>query len=91
MKKGRLFKYLAAASGYTGIGLLLGYMLSDKLNDNPLWFGAPLLLLGAILLGMSISSRDIPTSTSSATETKITTELNKPTPRDQPDTAELRR
>lgn len=36
MKKGKLFKYLAAASGYIGIGLVLGYVLSDQVSNTPL-------------------------------------------------------
>lgn len=77
MSKGKLFKYLAAASGYIGIGLLLGYMLSDKLNDNPLWFGGLLTLLGAILLGMAISSKD---AKPSATATDTAAELRRASP-----------
>lgn len=56
MKKGTLFKYLAAASGYIGIGLVLGYVLSDQVSNTPLWVGGLLIVLGAILLGMTISS-----------------------------------
>ncbi|MDB5182204.1 MAG: hypothetical protein JWP13_967 [Candidatus Saccharibacteria bacterium] len=58
MAKRRLFIYMAAASGYIGIGLLLGYALSDQLTNTPLWIGIVLLLLGSILLGMFISARE---------------------------------
>lgn len=59
MGRRRLFLYLAAAAGYIGIGLLLGYALGDQANNTPLWLGIILVLLGAILLGMGISARDL--------------------------------
>lgn len=67
MKKGKLFKYLAAASGYTGIGMVLGYVLSDQVSNTPLWVGGLLVMLGAILLGMTISAYDPNGSKSSST------------------------
>lgn len=60
MTKRRLFLNLAAAAGYIGLGMLLGYALSDKTNNAALWLGILLALLGAVLLGMSISSRTEP-------------------------------
>ena len=60
MTKRRLFLNLAAAAGYIGIGMLLGYAFSDKTNNAALWIGILLTLLGAVLLGMYISSRDQP-------------------------------
>lgn len=67
MAKRRLFMYLAAASGYTGIGLMLGYVLSDQATNTPLWVGVALTLLGAILLGMFISAREDKPSVKPAT------------------------
>jgi drug/metabolite transporter (DMT)-like permease len=58
MNRRSLFTWLAAASGYTGIGMLLGYSFGDKANNTPLWLGALLVLLGALLLGMYVSSRE---------------------------------
>jgi drug/metabolite transporter (DMT)-like permease len=58
MARRRLFRYLAAAAGYIGIGLILGYALSDQATNTPLWIGVVLTLLGAILMGMFISARD---------------------------------
>jgi hypothetical protein len=58
MAKRRLFKYLAAASGYTGLGLILGYVLSDQATNTPLWIGVVLAFLGAVLIGMFISSTE---------------------------------
>lgn len=63
MARKRLFYYLAAASGYLGIGMLLGYALSDQTTNTPLWVGIVLTLLGAILLGMGISARTEPEKT----------------------------
>lgn len=57
MSKRSLFLLLASASGFIGIGLLLGYALSDQATNTPLWIGVILTLLGAILLGMFISAR----------------------------------
>lgn len=58
MARRRLFFYLAAAAGYVGIGLILGYALGDQAKNTPLWIGVILTLLGAILLGMGISARE---------------------------------
>jgi F0F1-type ATP synthase assembly protein I len=68
MARRKLFRYLAAAAGYIGIGLILGYVLSDQTTNTPLWVGIVLTLLGAILLGMFISARDdsAPTATVSS-------------------------
>ena len=58
MAKRKLFLYLAAASGYIGLGLILGYLLSDQTTNNPLWVGVVLTFFGAILMGMFISAHD---------------------------------
>lgn len=69
MAKRRLFKYLAAASGYTGLGLILGYVLSDQATNTPLWIGVVLAFLGAVLIGMFISSTEaaVPSPTADST------------------------
>jgi F0F1-type ATP synthase assembly protein I len=59
MSKRRLFLFLASAAGYIGLGMLLGYVLSDQTTNTPLWIGIVLTLLGAILLGMFISARAV--------------------------------
>lgn len=56
MNKRKSYILLAVASGFTGIGMMLGYSLGDSASNTPLWLGALLLLLGAVLLGMAISS-----------------------------------
>ncbi len=66
MARRKLFTWLAAASGYTGVGMVLGYMFSDKANNTPLWVGGLLILLAALLLGMYISSRPEISSTVSS-------------------------
>lgn len=60
MRRRRLFLWLAAAAGYVGLGMLLGYLLGDKTNNNPLWIGGLLVLCAAVLLGMFISAQDEP-------------------------------
>lgn len=57
MSRSHLFRWLSSATGYIGIGMLLGYALGDKTNNTPLWIGILLILCGALLLGMFISSR----------------------------------
>lgn len=57
MARRRLFLDLAAAAGYTGVGMLLGYVFSNTTTNTALWVGILLVLLGAVLLGMFISAR----------------------------------
>jgi peptidoglycan/LPS O-acetylase OafA/YrhL len=57
MAKRRVFLNLAAAAGYIGLGMLLGYTFSDKTTNTGLWLGSLLVVLGAVLLGMYISAR----------------------------------
>jgi Na+-driven multidrug efflux pump len=68
MSKRRLFIFLASAAGYIGIGLLLGYVLSDQTTNTPLWLGIVLTLAGAILLGMFISAREDRAATTDSSE-----------------------
>ncbi len=56
MSKKKIFSLLATASLYTGIGMIFGYLLSEGPNNTPLWVGGALVILGAVLLGMYISS-----------------------------------
>lgn len=66
MSRRKVFIWLAAASGYTGIGMLLGYSFSDKTSNTAMWLGLLLILLAAIVLGMYISARaEKPQETSS--------------------------
>lgn len=58
MKKNKLYSALSAATSFVGIGMLLGYSLSNGTSKTPLWVGGFLILLGAVTLGMTISSRD---------------------------------
>jgi ABC-type Mn2+/Zn2+ transport system permease subunit len=57
MHRRQLFMWLAAASGYIGLGMVLAYTMTDKTTNIPAWVGGVLVLLGAVLLGMFISSR----------------------------------
>lgn len=59
MNKKKLYSVLSAATSLIGIGMLLGYSLANGTSKNPLWIGGLLILLGAITLGMTISSRDV--------------------------------
>jgi peptidoglycan/LPS O-acetylase OafA/YrhL len=57
MHKRQLFMWLAAASGYIGLGMVLAYTMTDKTTNTPAWIGGVLVLLGSVLLGMFISSQ----------------------------------
>ncbi len=59
MNKKKLYSVLSAAASFVGVGMLLGYSLANGTSKNPLWFGGLLILLGAVTLGMTISSRDV--------------------------------
>ena len=56
MNKAKLFLSLAAASGFTGLGMVLGYTLGEGIKNTPLWVGGLLIFLGAVMLGMFISA-----------------------------------
>ena len=50
---------MSAATSLIGIGMLLGYSLANGTSKNPLWIGGLLIFLGAVTLGMTISSRQV--------------------------------
>ncbi|MGI9027894.1 MAG: hypothetical protein ACR2FM_03605 [Candidatus Saccharimonadales bacterium] len=59
MNNKRLYSALSAATSLIGIGMLLGYSLANGTSKTPLWIGGLLILLGAVTLGMTISSRSV--------------------------------
>jgi len=59
MNKKKLYSVLSAATSLIGIGMLLGYSLANGTSKNPLWIGGLLIFLGAVTLGMTISSRQV--------------------------------
>ncbi|MGI9027303.1 MAG: hypothetical protein ACR2FM_00435 [Candidatus Saccharimonadales bacterium] len=59
MNKKKLYSVLSAATSLIGIGMLLGYSLANGTSNTPLWVGGLLILLGAITLGMTITSREV--------------------------------
>jgi drug/metabolite transporter (DMT)-like permease len=67
MSKRKLFLSLASAGGYIGLGMLLGYVFSDRTTNTSLWVGILLVLLGAVLLGMYISSKPVQGSSADRT------------------------
>ena len=52
----KLYQYLAAASGLIGLGMLLGHGIGNGTSTTPQWVGGILILLAAVLVGMSIST-----------------------------------
>lgn len=59
MNKKKLFSLLSAITSLVGIGMLLGYSLANGTSKTPLWVGGLLIFLGAVTLGMTISSREV--------------------------------
>ena len=66
MQRAKLFIWLAAISGYTGIGMVLGWLASDQVDMTPLWIGIVMIFLGSVLTGMYISSRQKSTTNDSS-------------------------
>jgi len=56
MSKKKVFSILAMISESVGIGMIFGYLVGEGTNNTALWVGGILVFLGAIALGMSISS-----------------------------------
>ncbi len=54
----KLYINLSIISISVGIGMLLGANLADGGSNTPYWVGGILVLGGAVLLGMAISSRN---------------------------------
>lgn len=59
MNKKKLYSSLSAIATLIGVGMLLGYSFANGTSNTPLWVGGILILLGAVTLGMMISSREI--------------------------------
>lgn len=57
MNKKKLYSLVSGAITLVGIGMLLGYSLAKGTSKNPLWIGGILIVVGAVILGMSISAR----------------------------------
>lgn len=64
----KLYISMAQLSGYIGLGVVLGAMLGDTSSNTPFWVGGILVFTGAILLGMSITSRPAEAGDSSAAD-----------------------
>ena len=56
MSKKKVFAILAMISESVGVGMIFGYLVGEGSNNTALWIGGILVFLGAIALGMSISS-----------------------------------
>jgi hypothetical protein len=59
MNKKKIYSLVSGASTLVGIGMLLGYSLARGTSKNPLWIGGILIFIGAVTLGMAISSREL--------------------------------
>ena len=59
MKKRKMFTWLACASGFIGLGMLIGHAMSGGTNNSAMWVGAILVVLGSVLAGMAISSQEL--------------------------------
>jgi len=56
MDKKKFYKNTAYVSALVGVGMILGHNLSNGATNNGLWVGGILILLGAVMFGMSVSS-----------------------------------
>ena len=52
----KLYRYLASVAGLIGVGMILGYSLGQGTTNTPVWIGGILILLAAVVLGMSLST-----------------------------------
>lgn len=58
MSSRKVFIWLAATSGFLGIGMMFGQAIGNSTDNTPLWIGGGLVILGAVLLGMAISAKE---------------------------------
>lgn len=56
MNTTKSYRLLSIVSLSVGIGMFLGHSLGQGTVNTPLWIGGILILLGAVLLGMSLST-----------------------------------
>ena len=59
----KLYLNLSLVSINVGLGMFLGANLADGTSNTPYWIGGILVLGGAVLLGMAISTRNSSTNT----------------------------
>ncbi len=57
MTKNKLFGMISFGFILVGIGTLLGSSLSNGDSTNPVWIGIGLIIFGAVVLGMYLSTR----------------------------------
>ncbi len=53
----KLYKWSAVVALSVGLGMILGYYMGREGSNTPAWIGGVLIFLGAIAMGMSISTR----------------------------------
>jgi len=56
MKLNKLYRILSSVTSLIGLGMLLGQSLGNSTSSTPLWVGGILIIVAAVLLGMSIST-----------------------------------
>ena len=56
MEKPRLYKLLTLATGFIGLGMLLGNAIGNGTSSLPTWIGGLLILGAAVLFGMSVAA-----------------------------------
>jgi len=65
MNNVNLFAWLAAVAESVGFGMVFGYLIGNGDNAAALWISGILIFLGAVALGMSISTRSVAKAKSS--------------------------
>jgi len=53
----KLYVILAQLCGYTGIGVILGYILGNGSSRTAIWVSGILIFISAIFIGMALASR----------------------------------
>ena len=56
MEKNKVYGMLSVNLVILGVGVLLGNSLSDDSGTNAVWVGLALIIVGAVILGMYLSS-----------------------------------
>jgi F0F1-type ATP synthase assembly protein I len=81
MSNVKLFAWLTVVSESVGFGMVFGYLIGNGNNTAALWISGILIFLGAVTLGMSISTRSVEKT---AKKSKVTQSAQKTT-EDEPE------
>ena len=83
MSNVKLFAWLAVVAESVGFGMVFGYLIGNGDNKAALWISGILIFLGAVALGMSISTRSVEKRVEKASAAKTDTTKTTKVPADQ--------